>query len=148
MIRHGERIRVVLKLVCEIRRRGLTRREAGRPSLSLPARDQVLAKHLHPFIVLKIFNVDGRVGWRCVLEAEPNGGGRASGTYPTYGGPITRSTTGEHDRFSRRRGTWGTGPRSRRDVRQRRGADILSAKTAQVRGATDRIRGSRCGAAA
>ena len=148
VIWHRERFRVRLKLMGEIRRRGLARRQARRPiiiRLPLPARNKVLAKHLHPLILLKALRVNGRVGRWGVLETKPNGSGRASGTYPAYGGHITGPTTAEHDGFSGRGGTGSAGPRSGWDIRQRRGADILGAKTAYVRGTADRIWGSHRG---
>ena len=93
--------------------------------MALPALNKVLAKHLHPLILLKALRVDGRFRRRDVFETKPNGSGRASGTYPAYGGHITGHTTCEHDGFSRRR---------ERERERERGEVGLESARARARG--------------
>jgi hypothetical protein len=126
VIRHRKRMRVYLKFRGEIRGRDLTRGNTAGP-LPFLTRNEVLAEHLHPVVLLKALDVDGRVGrWR-IGETEPNASG-APGTYPAHCGQIARPTTCERDRFC---GSGGAGCASSGwDVWQRRGADILNTKAA------------------
>jgi hypothetical protein len=86
----------------------------------------MLAEHFDLVIVWETLDVDGVWGWDVIeTEAEATGNaGRAAGTDTTYRRHITGPTTSEHNGFG---GSGTGGSCTGRDIRQRRGANVLGA---------------------